>query len=150
MEALIHFNELQSWQARHNAGEIYIGGMAVLTEKGCYRLAFVETPGMKPLNNLEREGNGVEAEACQSKKFSRAINPGEQASGNVSDEGSNPSALATLPPPIVLVTCPDCTAQHPEGEECGICSRFSKIAVKAAANRRAWHLFKRGEGPRPI
>ena len=143
----IHKHELPSYDARRKAGEFDILNCTV-TPNG-YKLVVRETPGMPPLNNFEREGNGVEAEACQSKKFSRAINPGEQASGIVSDEGSNPSALATLPKPVVLVTCPTCSGQHTEGEECGICSRFSQIAEKARAKRKAWWLFKKGEGPRP-
>jgi hypothetical protein len=60
-----------------------------------------------------------------------------------------PPVADLAPAAVRMVVCPNCSAEYPEGEECGICSRFSKIAGKAAANRRAWFLFKRGEGPRP-
>jgi hypothetical protein len=162
MEALIHFNELKSWQARHTAGEIYINGMAVLTEKGCYRLTYTDTPGMNlrdgvlvsPTDGSQpSQISGHRAVEADDRNLSAGATP---AIPTISAHTSTPPApptppAAVLPPTAVvrMVVCMDCTAEHPEGEECPICSPMLRIAALARERRHAWHKFKRGEGPKP-
>ena len=118
MTANIHFNELEVWQARHRAGEIYINGMTVLTEKGCYRLTYTELPNTLPpeprTSPLETVGRGV-AEVT-------------------------PAPVAI---PVVMVSCPVCSAVHPENEECWICQKFDRLKHLAKRNRHNYALEKR-------
>src|SRR5208283_1346092 len=44
MTYVIHPSELQSYQDRHNRGEIYLCGMTGLLPNGTYKLAVSETP----------------------------------------------------------------------------------------------------------
>ena len=190
MTATIHHCEIFAWQKLQLAGEIYITGMAAST-KG-YVLTYMETPGMKPLNNLRggaevaRMAHNHEVEGSSPSpvtifsvvKQVDCLNP----CGSTVDAGNPlPSEPRTSPletvgrgnaeaipdlvaipkpaptPPVAdlapaavrMVVCSGCTASHPEGEACPICSRMVKIAALAKARRHAYFLWKRGEGPRP-
>ena len=142
MQAEIHFHELKSWQARHNAGEIYMTGLA--PTKNGYRLTYTETPGMPPLNNLS--GCRVEERHVQVATDSQCAHRAVEA-----DETARTASVKLATPTIlpILVHCEDCNTDHPEGQDCPICAPLARIAVKAREKRLAWHLFKTGKGPRP-
>ena len=82
MTATIHHCEIFAWQKRQLAGEIYITGMAAST-KG-YILTYMETLGMKPLNNLrgamkEEPSGGSQPLACRVEGQSNADDSGSFA-----------------------------------------------------------------------
>ena len=56
---------------------------------------------------------------------------------------------AATAPVMVTLYCPFCTAPLEADGTCWICNRMAKIAEMAAARRKAWCLYRRGEGPRP-
>ena len=170
MTATIHHNELFAWQKRQSAGELYISGMAV-TDNG-YRLTYVETPGMKPLNTLrggaevarmahnhEVEGSSPSPVTISSVgKQVDCLNPRVCAvdAGNPLPSVAMPKPAPTppvaepTPAAVRMVVCPECTAEFQEGENCPICSRMMHIAKLAKKRRHAYFLWKSGKGPRPI
>ena len=50
---------------------------------------------------------------------------------------------------VPMLECPVCTNKVPADGVCDICTRMYAISHKAAERRRAWHIFKKGQGPRP-
>lgn len=144
MTATIHHCEIFAWQKRQLAGEIYITGMAAST-KG-YVLTYMETPGMKPLNNYQPETSDKAAirQGCDEIPSSQMTSPARHDLLADSIFSVEPAPAA-----VRMVVCPNCSAEYADGETCGICSRFGQIAEKARVKRRAWHLFKKGLAPRP-
>ena len=122
MEATIHCHELKSWQARHNSGEIYMTALA--PTKNGYRLTYSETPGM-------------------SETF-QAASSENNAGNNQGSAGAPPAHCEppmrddpqpeTISPPV-LIPCLDCETEHPEGQDCPICSAMARIAAKAREKR---------------
>ena len=158
MTATIHFNELESWQARHRAGEIYINGMTVLTEKGSYRLTYTDnnlrggalvspTVGSQPI--LESGQRAVEADdrnkaAGSSPATPTTLSPEPRTSPS-SPVGRGVAEVTSAPAtiPVVMISCPVCSAVHPENEECWICQKFDRLKHLDKRNRRNYALEKR-------
>lgn len=125
MEAIIHHHELFNWHQRQRDGEIYISGLA-FTGRG-YRLTYEETPRMKSALALEPRTSPLET-------------VGRSAAEAV---------LAPMPAAPPMILCVDCNTGHPDGEECKICGPMSRAMINARERRHAYHLWKRGEGPKP-
>lgn len=142
MRAIIHTSELRSWQERANRNEIIIMGMSFPTG-GKVDLDYIETP------RLAENLSGCKVEDATSRVAPVVSSCKGQSSADVAmtTAGSNP-ATPTIHQPV-LVHCEDCNTDHPEGQDCPICAPLARAAVKAREIRKAWHLFKKGEGSRP-
>ena len=120
----IQKSELAFYGERQRKGEILISGMSV-TQNG-YKLQIVETPRMADAQKI----------------------PPLPAVQPIKTQPEPAKAQET--PSQETPSCPFCTAPLELDGTCSICNRMAKIAGAAEERRRAWHLFKRGEGPRPI
>jgi hypothetical protein len=63
--------------------------------------------------------------------------------------GSGQTNLATDHVLPSMVTCHDCGVERPAGADCAICAPMLRIAAIARERRRAYRLWKSGEGPGP-
>ena len=120
----IHKHELPFYQERQRKGELLMHGMTV-TPNG-YRLNLTMTPRV--------------ADAMKHPPLP-PVQP-------VKVPPSEPQKQEMAS--VAMVKCFDCGVEHPANEDCAICAPIARAALLARERRRAWHLFKRGEGPRPL
>lgn len=119
----IHRHELAAYGDRQRKGEILITGMTLTA--GGYRLQIVETSRLADAMKLP------------------PLAPAQEPKTPVIEAKAQETAT-----PKVMVTCHDCQTEHPEGQDCPICSPLARAAIAARARRRAYHLWKKGEGPK--
>ena len=69
------------------------------------------------------------------------------------DSGAVTDPQQSVAAPILeeTILCAVCEYPMPiAAQYCPLCQRMESIKTKAAARRHAWHLYKKGEGPRPL
>ena len=148
----IHKHELAAYGERQRRGELLIHGMAV-TPTG-YRLHLTMTPRVADAMKFPSLAPKPEAKTppatpqAQETASPKPLPSSDTWTSPLREGRERPEGVSA--PVMEPLCCPFCTNQLETDGTCSICHRMAKIAGAAAERRRAWHIFKKGQGPRPI
>ena len=162
----MHTSEVPFYLERQKRGECLVTGMS-FPVKGKVDLDVTETPHMadnlsgcrveerheRVAPALQQTQRAVEADELTQTAGVEPAAPTILAHGTTST--SLPPALPAEPPTAaervpLMVVCQDCGVEHEEGVECSICGPLVRMLAISRERRKAWHLYKKGEGPKPI